>query len=413
MKKLVVLAVASLVATSANAAEMKWSGGADWRYSHLNNNDNRGSQQNGTTGRGTSEQTTKTHDIAANIGATGGWENVEWGVGIRTSGGTANDAHVKVQDNADVNLGLEQAWARYVRDFGSVDFSFTLGRQMNVIAYDSNTQALFDNDVRWNGAGWKFNFGMFGVNAAQYILGAKSAGTEQSSQQVYTDATEAVGTTNSKFNYVMAFQPYMNWKFSDEIETMFAVGYYLWSDSSETNTTNGGVTDYNTGTVNVAVNPVAFRMHNPKQWHIYNTWTLPYNLKFHGEYFWNKKQKYNDQTIATYGSFTNTPDADTSSLTLGLTYGSLKKAQDFTVGYSYVTKGLASSINKYASETIAADNKGHIFTAGYSLADNFNLGFIYQMLKERAKLHPTTGVALTNNQEMESNYWEMTAAVMF
>ncbi len=411
MKKLVVLAVASLVATSANAAEMKWSGGADWRYSHTNNNDNRGSQ-NGS-GKGTSEQTTKTHDLAANLGVTGGWENVEWGIGVSTNG-AANDPHVQLQQNRDAAIGFDQAWFRYVRDFGSMDLAFTLGRQKNVLAYDTNVQALFDNDVNWDGAGWKFNFGMFGVNAAQYILGGRSAGTEGASSQAYTDATESVATTQSKFNYVFALQPHMTWKFSDEIETFFSVGYYLWSTNNEGNGTNGGVADYNAGTNNVAVNPQTFKMHNPKQWHFFNSWTLPYNLKLSLEYFMNKAQRYEYRTIAGYPTGSGTePDADKSSFSAGLTYGALKKAQDFTVGYAYVTKGLASSINLYANESFKADNKGHIFSAGYALADNFNLGFNYYMLKERAKLNPLTGVALTNNQEMETSYWEMTAGVMF
>ena len=409
MKKLVVLAVASLVATSANAAEMKWSGGAGWRYGQTKNNDNRGSTD--ATNKGTSEQTTKTHDMSANLGVTGGWENVEWGIGVRTNN-TANDPHVRLQQNGDRAIGFEQAWFRYVRDFGSMDLGATFGRQMNVLAYDSNVQALFDNDVRWDGAGWKFNFGMFGLNAAQYILGGQTAGTPGASTQSYTDSTEAVATTQSKFNTMLAFQPHMTWKFSDEIETFFAVGYYLWSTNAETNGTNGGVADFNTGTNNVAVNPASFNMHSPRQWHFYNTWTLPYSLKLSLEYFMNKEQVYSNRTITGYTG-TVAPEAGKSSFSAGLTYGSLKKAQDFTVGYAYVTKGLASGINRYANEDILADNKGHVFTAGYALADNFNLGFKYQMLKEKDKLNANTGVALTNNQEMESTYWELTAGVMF
>ncbi len=39
MKKLLVLAAVSLVATSAYAGEMKWSGSTDWRYDQTKLND--------------------------------------------------------------------------------------------------------------------------------------------------------------------------------------------------------------------------------------------------------------------------------------------------------------------------------------------------------------------------------------
>jgi len=58
-----------------------------------------------------------------------------------------------------------------MRDFGSVDFNLTVGRQMNVFAYDKKSENFFDNDVRLDGFGWQFKFGMFGLNLGQYVLG--------------------------------------------------------------------------------------------------------------------------------------------------------------------------------------------------------------------------------------------------
>lgn len=414
MKKLFVLAVASVIATSANAAEMKWSGSTGWRYEQTKRDD----QLNSTiTGKNTSVQTTKTHGIRANLGVTGGWENVEYGFGVRTGGaGRINDDHVTLQNNGDLALGVEQAWFRYLRDFGSMDLSVTIGRQKNVLAYDTVSQNLFDNDVRFDGAGWQFKFGMFGLNAAQYILGAKSGATEGASTYSRTEASQAVGLQNSKFNYLLAVQPHMMWKFTDDIETMFAVGYYHWSDSSEQNRTGGGVN--NTWNAGGTVTPTAsanFNVHNPRQWHFLNTWVLPYNLAFNAEYVMNKKAAYTFRNIAGYGG-TVYPEADRSAWSAALTYGSLKKAHDFTLGYAYGTKGLASLINAYSYEKFAADNEGHTFSAGYAIADNFHLGWKGLFLKEKSKLDPATGLAysgVNRAQQMKTKYWELSAGVMF
>jgi hypothetical protein len=414
MKNLFVLAVAGLVATSANAAEMKWSGSTGWRYEQTINNDSLNSKN--TAGKDTSKATTKAHGIRANLGVTGGWENVEYGFGMRTNN-AANDDHVNLQNNADRAIGIDQAWFRYLRDFGSLDLSVTFGRQKNVLAYDSVSQNLFDNDVRWDGLGWQFKFGMFGLNAAQYITGAKtSAANGQASTFTSTDATESVATTTSKFNYLLAVQPHMMWKFTDDIETMFAVGYYMWSDSSNANTMNGGYAlTTNTGTPATSNLGNTLQVHNPRQWHFLNTWTLPYNLTFNAEYVMNKKTALDNTNVS--GAYTGTAkDADKSALSLGLTYGSLKKAQDFTVGYAYGSKGIASVINRYTYEKFAADNKGHTFQVGYALADNFHLGWKGLFLKEKAKLNALTGVATTGvsaAQEIKTNYWELTAGVMF
>lgn len=419
MKHVLVLAVASLVATSANAAEMKWSGSTGWRYEQTKNNDNRGSTLTvGTAQRDTSKQTTKAHQIRANLGVTGGWDNVEWGFGVRTGGASVNDDHMTLTGNTDRALGIEQAWFRYVRDFGSLDMNVTIGRQKNVLAYDTTSQTLFDNDVRWDGAGWQFKFGMFGMNAAQYILGAKSGGLNGASTQSKTEATEDNAAAQAKFNYLLAFQPYMNWKFSDEIETMFAVGYYLWSDDSNTNVTNAGVDKaYNNGTTNPDVGTSTMSVANSKQWHFVNTWTLPYNLSFNAEYVMNKKRIFDSANVAGYAG-TVFPEASRSAWSAGLTYGALKKARDFSIGYAYGTKGIASVINRYTYEKFAADNKGHTISVGYAIADNFHLGWKGMFLKEKELLNAVGGagvggVALANGQNMKTTYWELTAGVMF
>lgn len=422
MKNLFVLAVASLIATSANAAEMKWSGSTGWRYEQTKNDDNLNSKVGSND---TSALKTKTHAIRANLGVTGGWENVEYGFGVRTNAGAANDDHLTVQNNLDRALGIEQAWFRYLKDFGSMDLAVTIGRQKNVIAYDTVSQNLYDNDVRWDGAGWQFKFGMFGMNAAQYITGARTvaaqgiaAGTDGASSYSRTEAT----VPGRKFNYLMSFQPYVNWKFNDDIETMFAVGYHHWSDSSKTNATGGGVNAAatNTGTVPAIANS-NFNMHNGNQWHFLSTWTLPYNLSFNAEYVMNKKQAFNTGNVTGYAGNVF-PEASKSAWSASLTYGALKKAQDFTVGYSYGNKGLASVVNAYSYEKFAADNKGHSFSVGYAIADNFHLGWKGLFLKEKEKINASSAVAGTAGraysganaaQENKTTYMELSAGVMF
>lgn len=395
MKNLFVLAVAGLVATSANAAEMKWSGGADWRYSQTNSNDSMNSRD--AAGKDTSKSRTKAHQIRANIGATGGWENVEWGVGARTTN-AANEDFVTLQNNGDRGIGFEQAWFRYLKDFGSMDLSVTVGRQKNVLAYDAVSQNLFDNDVRFDGLGWQFKFGMFGLNAAQYVLGSNVGGT---SQVTNTDSTAASNTLNQKFSYLFAFQPHMNWKFTDEIEAMFAVGYYTWRDTSGTN---------------AIASPAAtnFRLENLRQWHFLTGWTLPYNLNLNVEYVMANKQKYDARSVAR--AATPNPEAARSAWSAGLTYGGLKKAHDFTVGYAYGTKGIAAVDNRYTYDKFAADRKGHMFNVGYAIADNFTIGWKGLFLKEKEKIDPATGVTYAGanaSRETKTSYWELTTGVMF
>jgi hypothetical protein len=419
MKKLIVLAVAGLFATSANA-EVKWSGSAGWRYEQTKQDDNLNSVD--ANGRGMSAQKTKAHGVRANLGATGGWQNVEWGVGVRTqaAAAVANNDYTTVRANAgDVGIGFEQAWFRYLRDFGSMDMSVTIGRQLNVLAYDGVSQNLFDNDVRFDGFGWQFRFGMFGLNAAQYILGARNDGAEGRSTHSSTESSQAAPGTTSRMNYLLAFQPHMTWKFRDDIETMFAVGYYLWNDSSNANATNGGVNagGWNTGSV-APVAASTLNIHNPRQWHFLNTWSLPYNLSFNAEFVLNKETAFNLANVGNGTVYTGTvfPAASKSAWAATLTYGSLQKARDFTVAYGYGNKGLGSVINAFSYEKFAADNKGHSFNLGYALADNFHVGAKALFLKEKERLNPLTGLAYAGanaNQELKTSYWELTAGVMF
>ncbi|MGZ3740519.1 MAG: hypothetical protein ACXVB9_14155, partial [Bdellovibrionota bacterium] len=425
---------------------MKWNGSAGWRYNQNKHDDGLNSVVSGTTGaggKGTSIQTDKSHAMRANLGVTGGWENIEWGMGMRTTGARNTD-YVNVTSAGDQVFGLEQAWFRYLKDFNSVNMSLTIGRQKNVFAYDMGAQSLFDNDVRFDGFGWNFKFGMFGFNAAQYVLGSvthaatngaiagqPTSSTANASSFSVTDSSESSATGTKHFQMLYAFQPHMNWKFSDEIEAMFSVAYYRWVYEGAANQTGGGVGAQNNGAGNT-IPPIAssaFKMDNRSQWDFLANVTLPYNLAFTGDLVKSNAAAYDNQSISGYNGLSTT--VSSTAWTLGLTYGKLRKAQDFTIGYAYGTKGIGSVINTFTNDKFLADNKGHTVVVGYSMADNFNLGFKWMNLQEKERVstqgtattgalagnaysNSAAGVAGVNaNQKMKTNYWELTAGVAF
>jgi hypothetical protein len=148
--------------------------------------------------------------------------------------------------------------------------------------------------------------------------------------------------------------------------------------------------------------------------------TLPYNLAFTGDLVKANKANYNAAEVTGYTSATNKPDVSSTAWTLGLTYGKLRKAQDFTVGYAYGTKGIGSVVNRYTNDKFAADNKGHTVVVGYAMADNFHLGFRWMSLQEKEKMDASAGAngglayaAPSANQKHKTNYWELTAGVAF
>jgi len=434
MKNLLVLAVAALFAANASAAEMKWNGSAGWRYGALSQSDNLDSKDNATNNKDVSTTKSRMHQVRANLGVMGGWEHVEYGLGLRTGGaGTVNDDYLAVQGNQDRAIGVEQAWFRYVRDFGSMDLGLTVGRQKNALATDTQWETLFDNDVRWDGFGWNFKFGMFGLNAAQYILGStthtvgatRTGVTQGSSTYSYTDSSESNAQTTKRFSVLYAFQPHMTWKFSDEIEAMFSVAYYRWVYEGDSNQIGGGVGVLNNGAGTVpALANSSLRMDNTSQWDVLMNVALPFNLAFTLDYVKGTKAAYNDTSVTGGWASTNNPEVSSTAWTAGLTYGKLRKAQDFTVGCAYTTKGIGSEINTFANDRFAADNKGHTIILGYAMADNFHLGFRYINLNEKERINAvsaTTAAAgggsayagANANQKHTQNWWELTAGVAF
>lgn len=397
MKKLIVLAVAAMFATSAFAGDMKWNGGTGMRYSSSEYND--GLSSNDANGKDRSKQMKKDWAYKANVGATGGSGDVEYGFDIRTAT-AANNPYINYNNAGDGAIALSQAWFSYNHDFGVVDLTATFGRQKNVFMFDKAEQ-IFNGGVNFDGFGWQFKMGSFGLNAAQYIIGAHTANnTVGSSTYTKTDSLDNGVTTQNKFAVLYGFQPHMNWKFSDEISTKLAVAFYNWNNVDNNSNQVGG---YNSATLNTSAVSSTYRVANPLQWAFTNSWDLPYTLAFNGEYVMNKKNFYPDAAVT---------EVSNKALSLGLSYGKVKKAHDWSIGYMYGDKGLAASINGFASEKFLADNTGHTVNVDYKLADNFNLGFKAMWLKQKDKKN-SSGVAITTAQEQKASHMEFTAGVTF
>jgi hypothetical protein len=408
MKKLLVLAAVAFVATSAHAGEMKWSGGMDWRYDQDKYDDSLGSSSG--TAATNSQQKVREQAIRANLDVTGGWDNIEYGVGVRTTN-TANNYYTRLGANTDPSIGLDQAWVKYSHDFSVLDLNVTLGRQKNIFAYDATSQILFDNDVRWSGLGWNFKLGSFGLNAGQYVLGSDSGSTSTSTNSNYT---------NQNISMMYGFQPYMNWRFTDEIDAMLAVAYYSWNNLNSTSNGNLGNGGYqaNAGTTGPDTTALAagtLPIGSLHQWDFTANVNLPYNFALGGEYTLAQNGVYG--LTSTSAAAPSNSATDKSLWTAGLVYGKVKKAHDWSLSYYYANKGIASSINAYANELFPADNKGHIIEAKYNIADNFHVGAEALFLKAKSNTNGAgtlySASAATANQQEKSTYWEVNAGVNF
>lgn len=409
MKKLIVVAVAALFATSAFAGDMKWSGSSAWRYTDGKYNDGLNNNQ-AITAKSQSVQKHKQHSLRANIGATGGWKNMEWGVGLRTTNNANSDWVAFTNGSTDQAFGLEQAWMKYVAGTGFGDFGVTIGRQMNVFAYDMNSQNLFSNNTRFDGIGFAWTWGSFGFNMSEYFLQGhnQNSTTGSTASYTYTEATQDNATTQSYFSKMFGFQPHFSWKFSDEIDTKFALGYYMFdgdmdftnSTAGATNGTNGFVTP--TGTV--AFQNGTVTMASPRWTQFYNTWKLPYKLAFSWEYVTNgRKPKIGTSNVEVNGK----------AYSAGLTYGAVKKAHDWKLGVVYGKKDVGSVISNFTSGRWLPNNKGWLIQGSYALADNFELGFKSYRLKNVDNINSTTGQALTTSQNVETTINELTTMVSF
>lgn len=401
MKRLLLLALVLSFTSTAASAETTWSGSTTWRYRIRANDDGLDTK---VDGKSTSKSTIKDHQIRADLNASGKGEVWDWGVGVRTFE-NAGSEWLTLNSNRDVALSLENGYFRAHKSFWESDWSVTLGRAKTVLLFDTVAQTLYDKDVRWDGLGWTWKKGDFGVNASQYVLGARNLGAGGPSTFTRNESTDSVATTTSGFSMLYSLQPYVKFKLSEVIEGLVAVAYHHGSGmNGYSNTIHGGTA----GTAPVVI-PSAVGMDNPRQWHLFTDWTLPYNFRFLGEFVQNKKVFYGSTAIPT------DVKAQGGALGLTLVYGKIKKAHDWSLSYSYVRKGIGSVITTFTNSNMKPDNIGHLIDGKYALADGLTFGTKVELYREKAKLGGTGQPVLAPNQNRRQtqNRYEFYAGVAF
>jgi hypothetical protein len=405
MQKLVLLSLFLLAAPVAQA-EMVWSGSAGLRHVLRYLNDGLETKTDMGPGAGFKDQsklTNKRWEYRASIGVSEKGESVDWGMDLRTQPAASTTSGpttewVSNTGNQDLTIRLSQAYGRYRWNTWETDMAATFGRAKTVLLYDNLSQQLFDNDVRWDGLGWTFKQGNFGLNAVQYVLGATSQGASGQTSAMngggasaysYSEYSQAGAETQSHFAILYAFQPYLQVKLADDITSIFAIGYLTWT-GTQVNSTSGF---YNNGvhggsgnsTANTAVGDVSpVVMDNAIQWQFFSDTSLPHNLRFVAEYIRNKKTFYGLRTAPTSGN--NLVEANRAAWALSLFWGKPKKAGEYGLGYTYGDKGIASVVNTFTNGDVAADTRSHFFDAKYMVADNFAVQLKAQFHKEKAHL---------------------------
>lgn len=405
MRKILTVALLFAVAPSAQA-EIKWSGGAGVRQLIIKRDDGMSLKNNTSENKDISKSTNKRWEYRGAIGVLASFENVDAGIDLRTNPTSATSEWVQANNNGDFGIFVAQAFGRVKFKPFDTDLGVTVGRAKTVLLYDNMAQTLFDNDTRWDGFGWSWKMGMFGFNAAQYVLGAQSLGTGASaSTYTYTDASESAANTQSRFGVLYAFQPNVTFNIMEDITSTFAVSYLSWANTQGNATTgwfsnnvHGGVQN-TTGGVAVG-NTTAVSLDNARQWHFLSDTALPMKLRFVAEYIINKKVLYGARNQAATGAATPV-EANNKALALSLGWGKPKKAGEFGLAYSYGRKGIAAVIGTFSNGDITPDNISHMFEGRYMLADSVSIGGKAQWHSEKAKLggdgQPLTGVTGTSN----------------
>jgi hypothetical protein len=442
MKKYLVLATVFLLSSYAHAATMTWTGSAGLRYSNSNQTDDNSTVAiSGSTSAQTNKRTEKAHMFRGAIGATGGWDNVEWGVGLRTignslantpSGSSASTVGTTVINSDwttgsgtagsnDLAIALENAWFKYGNDWGFGDVGLVFGRQPAAFVNGRN-QVLIDSDVRFNGAAQTWQWGSFGLNLSQYVLGARSGGTDGATVYAENDFTKKNATTPGNFAVLYSFQPTFKWKFSDEIAAMFAVGYHQWSGTTGINyqnfIPNGERTGFGTAATSAslangtAVWASRVSQENSRMWQFVMNWQLPFMLGVDFELVKNKAQRYAPPKAA--GVPDNLPakivEQDDTAWAAGITYGQLKKAQDFMVAYTYHDKGLGAVHNRFTNDYVQAGFAGHEFNAAYNIANNFDVNAKYMSLDEK---NGRNQIGVDAAKKLKTSLWAVGAGVKF
>jgi hypothetical protein len=382
MKKLPWLMGSLLAFSCASAqAELTWYAGAGYRTVMQRFDDGLGSSD--LQGQNSSVSTRHRWEYRASIGPGFNGEKVDWGIEVRTQpAGSVNTEWVPSINDTDSRPGLGTAW---VRPHGSVlggKYAITVGRQRTVLLFDNVAQALFGNPVRFDGFGWNYSRDWFGLNLAQYVIGAANLGAAGQSAYSYTESSQSVASTQSHFAILYAFQPYVKLHFTDEVVSTFAAGYYIWNGTGA-NDSNGFYNNaIHGGSPGIVGNVSPVVLDNARQFHAMSDTLLPYNFRFTGEFVRNKQVVYGNRVVAASPLST----ADRTAFALSLVLGRPKKAGDFSFQYSYSNKGIGAVYSTLTNVDIPADNISHMFELRFLPADAVTLAARLQYHREKARL---------------------------
>ena len=423
MKKYLVLATLFVFSTSAYAANITWNGHFDYRYDKTSRKD--GTTDNDAQNKSQSEDKTVTHALRASLGATGGWDNIEWGMTVGTTGNTnppigsggatvlPNNTFVTFNNNTngtqgDLPLGVREAWFRYGNDWGFGDLGFTIGRQAPAFRTGA-AETFIDNDVRFDGFAETWKWGSFGVNFSQYILGGTDSNASGASAVTSTPSTRDAAGTIESIAVLYSWQLVFDWRFTDDIAADFWAGYHLWSNTVGAQYQND-VPNGNSGGINGAASLVG--LENSRHWQFGMGWMFPYTIGVDFEIIINNDHEYGAPAAIGGIKAPNTNKLAGTAWSAGITFGELKKAQDFMIGYTYSDKGLGSIANAFTNENSPAGFNGHTIDLAYNVANNFHIGGQVRFLDEKDAKN-NTGVAATGNAKMDRNYWNVMAGVQF
>lgn len=390
---ILIFLVLSVVVTSEAMAEIVWSGKIQLRYSSVNTDDKDPARGN-ASGR-TGLIRTEDYEAKYLLNANGGWDNIEWGLGIRGRGNQAapNAASTSFRNGINDNTPtINEGWLRYVNDWGFGEIGITAGKQQAVFRSNSHLELLLDSDVRFDGLSQSWSWGSFGLNFGQYILGSsdRSAAAAASSQK-----TNSEDDRQSIFKDVFAMlytgQMTFDFRFFDEVNLDAGLGILHYNDYfAQTNTLlNQGGSEYEL--------PSAFN-----QIHTYFNLDLPYMFTAHFEWVLGLKD----------AKFANGVDARTGAIAVGASFGKLRRVNDYVIHYHYRSVGLAAVHDHFTWNRFAPNSVGHVVRFGYNLMEKFSAGLLFSSYKEDDR-RQADGLRVINNEHIHTTRVEVTTTLKF
>ena len=395
MKKTILYAFVGVFLSTGCFAALDWSGETRVRYRDFQYDD--GLNSSNSSGDA-SVQNRNTYEFRSYLKNVTKLNNNWTGeFAVRTTG-SATSYYTTVTSGGDANIGIELANAQW-KSSGEVTSAAVIGRQKVVFDYDRFIQNLWDNDLRLDGIGGKFERNRWGLNAGVFVLGAQNQGTFGSSQYNYTTSSQAVASTPSGMSYVMGLQPTWKWS-SDKINVTAALGHYRWMRA--TGYTNRVHMGYNSSTLNPAANTGTVNVHNPRQWQGLVNLEMPgCKLKMTLEWLQNKKMFYGNGDAMNRAAWAGS-----------IAYREAKKQGDWSAAYGYAEKGLASGIAVMSSGDIAPDTRAHVLDFVVMPADQLQLGASAYFSREKSR-KAATGIDLATSQDQKARALYFTAGVKF